>query len=106
MIREPQETPMSSIELDDMTKKEFEDWVCIDKSHDDPETALRRCWEKLPVTMSFVEFKERMTRRNSEDIDWTSWLSTMHTLWLVSGYASQALYYKEPLTLILKWLLR
>jgi hypothetical protein len=82
---------MLSRELDDSDDKNSEDWVRLDVDEDNPEKALQECWKRLPVAMSFEEFKQKMTQRAVSGVDWASWLATLHTLWLVSGYASHAL---------------
>jgi hypothetical protein len=93
-----------------------ESWVEIQV--DDENMVLKYCWENLPLSISFEEFKTEMLKLKQEKsqkptLTYLGWCTQytvwfFHSLWVLSGYASTLFTvakYKDIIFQLLYWFL-
>lgn len=67
-------------------------WVMVEYVNE--EEILKQCWQKLPINISFQEFKhvlqQSQQRQEQKKTGTTQWMKTawycIHTLWMISTY--------------------
>jgi len=110
LSHEPLEFSFILTELDH--PQDETEWVTVTYDEDQ---LLKECWEKLPIDLSYVDFRLHM-QQAKDDKDyrhsWRRWSQNViwfvHTLWLASGYASTLFtlaQYRAPILVLMRWFL-